>query len=257
VITYDIQSLYGAEVVGSDGSKLGTIDELYVDDATQQPSWATVKTGLFGRKVAFVPLATAQWVDDHLQVPYDKQRLSDAPHFDGESPLGLEQEEELFNYYGVPRAGAGTVTTEPSPATFTATTTDPEVRATGADDAMTRSEEQLRVGVEQREAGRARLRKYVVTQTVTQTVPVSHEEVRVEREPITDANRNAAMSGPEISEAEHEVVLHEERPVVEKETVPVERVRLSTETVADEETVSADVRKERIETEGVTEARPR
>ncbi|MCZ9341595.1 YsnF/AvaK domain-containing protein, partial [Streptomyces sp. TRM76130] len=101
---------------------------------------------------------------------------------------------------------------------------------TGArDDAMTLSEERLHIGVERREAGRARLRKYVVTEDVQQTVPVRHDEVRLEREPITEANRDAALSGPEISEAEHEVTLYEERPVVETETVPVERVRLTTE----------------------------
>ena len=94
---------------------------------------------------------------------------------------------------------------------------------------MTRSEEQMHVGVERREAGRARLRKYVVTEEVQQTVPVRHEEVRVEREPITEANRGEAMAGPEIGEAEHEVTLHEERPVVETKTVPVERVRMTTE----------------------------
>ena len=110
----------------------------------------------------------------------------------------------------------------------------------------------MRVGTRSVEAGRARLRKYVVTEHVSRTVPVSHEEVRLEREPITDANRGAATAGPEISEEEHEVVLHEERPVVEKEVVPVERVRLDTETVAGEETVSGDVRKEVIETDGET-----
>jgi uncharacterized protein (TIGR02271 family) len=114
---------------------------------------------------------------------------------------------------------------------------------------MTRSEENLRVGTQKVEAGRVRLRKYVVTEEVSTTVPVSHEEVRVEREPITDANRDAATSGPEISEEEHEVVLHEERPVVQKEVVPVERVRLNTETVAGEETVSDNLRKEVIETD--------
>jgi uncharacterized protein (TIGR02271 family) len=91
----------------------------------------------------------------------------------------------------------------------------------------------------------------VVTEQVTQTVPVSHEEVRIEREPITDANRGAATDGPAISEEEHEVVLHAETPVVEKEVVPVERVRLAKETVTGEETVSGEVRKERIEQEGV------
>jgi uncharacterized protein (TIGR02271 family) len=112
---------------------------------------------------------------------------------------------------------------------------------------MTRSEERLRVGTEGVEAGRARLRKYVVTENVTQTVPVSHEGVRVEREPVTEANRDTAMTGPEITEAEHHVTLHAERPVVEKETVPVERVRLGTEKVTEEREVSETVRKEQIE----------
>ena len=92
-----------------------------------------------------------------------------------------------------------------------------------------------------------RLRKYVVTENVTQTVPVSHEEVRLEREPITDANRDASMSGPGITEEEQEVTLHAERPVVEKETVPVERVHLGTETVTEERQVNEQVRKEQID----------
>src|SRR4051812_26398064 len=115
---------------------------------------------------------------------------------------------------------------------------------------MTVSEERLNVGTEQREAGRARLRKYVVTENVTQTVPVQREEVRVEREPITDANAGEAMDGPAISEEEHEVVLHEEEPVVEKRAVPQERVRLDKDVHTDEETVSEEVRKERIEADG-------
>ncbi|MGY1640487.1 DUF2382 domain-containing protein [Geodermatophilus sp. SYSU D00703] len=118
------------------------------------------------------------------------------------------------------------------------------------DNAMTRSEERLNVGTRSEEVGRARLRKYVVTQNQTETVPVSREEVRVEREPITDANIGSALDGPAISEEEHEVTLHAERPVVEKEAVPVERVRLDKETVTDTETVSADVREERIEVDG-------
>ena len=112
---------------------------------------------------------------------------------------------------------------------------------------MTRSEEQLQVGTEKVEAGRARLRKYVVTEQQSVQVPVSREEVRVEREPITDANRGDALSGADITEEEHEVVLTEERPVVTTEAVPVERVRLGTETVTDRETVTGEVRKEQVE----------
>jgi uncharacterized protein (TIGR02271 family) len=121
---------------------------------------------------------------------------------------------------------------------------------------MTRSEEELRVGKTQRERGKARLRKYVVTEQVEQTVPVQREEVRVEREPITDSNVDEARSGPKISEEEHEVVLHEEEIVTEKRAVPKERVRLDKETVTDERTVSEEVRKEQIEAEGDLDRRP-
>jgi uncharacterized protein (TIGR02271 family) len=109
-----------------------------------------------------------------------------------------------------------------------------DARGPAADGAMTRSEERLHVGTGQAEAGRARLRKYVVTQNVTAAVPVSHQEVRAEREPITGADRDAALSGDPISEEEHEVTLHAERPVVNKDTVPVERVRLGTGTVTED-----------------------
>jgi uncharacterized protein (TIGR02271 family) len=118
------------------------------------------------------------------------------------------------------------------------------------DDAMTRSEERLRVGTEEREAGRARLRKHVVTENVTTTIPVSREEVTLEREPITEANRDAALAGDELSEETHEVTLTEQRPVVDKQTVPVERVRLGAETVTDDEQIDETVRKEVIDTEG-------
>jgi uncharacterized protein (TIGR02271 family) len=87
-------------------------------------------------------------------------------------------------------------------------------------------------------------------------VPVSHEEVRVEREPITGANRDAALSGEPISEEEHEVTLRAERPVAAKEAVPVERVRLATETVTEDAAVNETIRKEQIEEPGA-EGSPR
>lgn len=118
---------------------------------------------------------------------------------------------------------------------------------------MTRSEVPLHVGTQRVESGRVRLRECVVTQNVTTTVPVSREEVRLEREPIIDANRSSVMDGLEISEEEHGMVLHEERPVVAKQTVPVERAELVTEAVTDDKAVSEEVRKERIEIDGDVE----
>jgi len=88
-------------------------------------------------------------------------------------------------------------------------------------------------------------------------VPVSREEVTLEREPITDANVGNALDGPDISEEEHEVTLHAERPVVETEAVPVERVRLGKETVTGQETVSGEVRKEQIEFDDADRTRRR
>ena len=122
------------------------------------------------------------------------------------------------------------------------------------DDAMTRSEEELRVGTERREAGRARLRKFIVTEQVEQTVPVQREEIRVEREPITDANVGNALSGPDLSEEEHEVVLHEDRAVVQKDVVPKERVRLDKDVVTEDQSVSEEIRKEQIEVDGADDS---
>jgi uncharacterized protein (TIGR02271 family) len=95
-----------------------------------------------------------------------------------------------------------------------------------------------------------RLRKYIVTEPVQTTVQVQREEVRLEREPITDANRDDALAGGDLTEEEHEVTLHAEEPVVGKRVVPKERVRLDTDTVTEETQVDEQLRKERIETEG-------
>jgi uncharacterized protein (TIGR02271 family) len=236
--------------------KLGEVGQVFLDDETGEPEWITVRTGLFGRKESFVPIKPAELRDDEVLVPFQEDQVKDAPTVDvAEGHLSPEQEARLYDYYGMQYRPRGPEQAETdAPPMETAAPAEPATRPTGdaeTDKAMTRSEEQLRVGKERREVGRARLRKYVVTDYETRTIPVEREEVRVEREPITEENRDRAMAGPEISEDEHEVVVHEERPVVEKETVPVERVRLDKETTTEEETVGRDVRKERIETEGM------
>jgi uncharacterized protein (TIGR02271 family) len=235
----------GAMAVSTSGERIGKIGDIYLDDQTQEPSWVTVKTGLFGSAETFVPLtgdATVQGED--LWVPYDKDTVKDAPRVEPDGNLSPQEEMELYRYYGLERtSGRGTA----SPGMGVGTPQS-DVQA-DTDDAMTRSEEQVNVGTQREAVGKARLRKYVVTENVTRTVPVSREEVRVEREPITDANRDKAVSGPEITEAEHEVTLHAETPVVDKETVPVERVRLDTDTVTEQETIDETVRKEEIETD--------
>ncbi|MFJ4834522.1 DUF2382 domain-containing protein [Streptomyces sp. NPDC088747] len=251
-------------VYDADGSKVGDAKNVFYDDATGQPEWVTVKTGLFGTNESFVPMREARMVEDHLEVSVSKDRIKDAPNvdIDGGGHLSEAEEHRLYEHYGIrwdeawqqandPARGGWASTGPESVGEATAVGTgEGTMRAGGTgDDAMTRSEEEMHVGVEREETGRARLRKYVVTEEQQQTVPVRHEEVRIVREPVTDANIDDALSGPEISEAEHEVTLHAERPVVETRTEPVERVRLSTEEVTEEETVTGTVRKERIETD--------
>jgi uncharacterized protein (TIGR02271 family) len=241
--THDWQ---GRTLKDRNGDKIGTIDALYVDAQTDKPEWAQVNTGLFGSKSSFVPLAGASPRGDDLMADVDAQQVKDAPKVTPDGELSEQQEAELFRHYGIDYTTEGSTTATDGPNADAGR----DVSGPTTDDAMTRSEEELRVGTADRERGRARLRKYVVTEQVEQTVPVRREEVRVEREPITDGNVDQALDGPEISEEEHEVVLHEEEPVVEKRTVPKERVRLDKETVTGEQTVSDEVRKEQIETDG-------
>ena len=234
----------GGDVRTTSGDKIGSIGQIYVDDSTGEPSWVTVRTGLFGMSESFVPLEGATDNGKDIMVNYDKDTVKDAPRIDADRQLSPDEEETLYAHYGM-TSGSGHRDRHKGQDWGKKGHTS----GTATDEAMTVSEERLRVGTEKRESGRARLRKYVVTENVTKTVPVSHEEVRVEREPITDANVGAAKSGPDISEEEHEVVLHEERPVVEKDVVPTERVRLTKETTTHDETVSGEVRKEQVDTD--------
>ena len=235
-----VQSWQGRTMVDPAGDKLGTIDAIYLDDETGQPEWATVTRGLFSAKAAFVPLAQAEAMGDSVQVPYDKQQVTDAPSMEADGSLSQDEEAELYRHYGL----------DYDDAPDDRDTVGRDTSGPTTDQAMTRSEEELRVGTTQREAGRARLRKYVTTEQQTVTVPVQREEVRVEREPITDANLEDATSGPAISEEEHEVTLHQEQVVVDKRAVPKERVRIDTETITEERQVTEDIRKEQIEVDG-------
>lgn len=238
-------------VEGPDGEKIGSAGQIYVDDRTGTPAWVTVRTGLFGTAESFVPLAQAQVEGSTVRVPYSKDMVKDAPRVDSDGHISDAEQDELYRYYSVdPTAadhGSGHVSAGTAAAAAPAAA---HAGTPAADDAMTRSEERLHVGTESRETGRVRLRKYVVTENVTTTVPVQREEVRLEREPVTDANRGEALAGPDLTEDEHEVVLHAERPVVEKETVPVERVRAEKETVTEDVPVTEDVSREKIKLEG-------
>lgn len=238
----------GGNVLDNDGKKIGSIGQVFLDDQSGRPEWVTSKTGMFGGAESFVPIRDAQIDGDDLRVPYAKDKVKDAPRIsDSDGRLSPDEEETLYRYYGI----EGDASSEhPAADADRVDTVGDDASGPATDTAMTRSEEQLHVGTETREAGRARLRKYIVTENVTTTVPVSREEVRLEREPITDANRDEAVSGGDLTTEEHDVVLTEERVVVNKETVPVERVRVDKDVVTEEQQVSEQVRKEQIELEG-------
>ena len=249
-----VDQVFGSTVYDTSGDKVGSVGQVYLDDVTGEPEWATVNTGLFGTSESFVPIHDAELSGDRLVISHDKDTVKNAPSVGAEQKLSPEEERALYSHYGVAWG------TEPAAETSQTGTVGTGTVGTGTvghdtsgpttDEAMTRSEERVDVGTRSQETGRARLRKYVVTEQVSQTVPVTKERAVLETEPITDANVGAATDGAAISEEEHEVVLHEEVPVVQKTTEPVERVRLGTEQVTEEQTVTEEVRKERIEAEG-------
>ena len=261
----EIQTVVGHTAYDSTGDKIGRVGHVFLDDETSQPEFVSVNTGLFGMNESFVPVSNATIEGDRLVVPFSKDQVKDAPNVDVDSGhLDQSEERRLYEHYGMTYSERTSDSGLPSGGDGVATTTSDtshgvvghDTSGPSTDEAMTRSEERLDVGTTREEAGRARLRKYVTTEQETVTVPVQKERAVIETEPITDANRDEAHSGPAISEEEHEVVLQEERPVVGKTAEPVERVRLGTETVTDEETVSEEVRKEHIEAEGdVTDRR--
>jgi uncharacterized protein (TIGR02271 family) len=261
-------------VLDQSGDKIGKVGQVYLDDDSGRPEWVTVATGWFGSSESFVPVAQADVQGNEVRVPFAKDKVKDAPRLEADEHISPEQEQELYRYYGLSygrseRDEGPADTTPGSPVhgdvaqPYIGGTEDSRDTEGGrdtargavgddtsgpeTDDAMTRSEERLDVGTERVDTGRARLRKHVVTDHVTTTVPVEREEVHIEREPVTDANRDQAMAGGDLTDEEHEVSLSEERVVVDKETVPVERVRLDKDRVTDQQEVSEDVRKEEIE----------
>lgn len=219
------QELVGSDVYDTTGERVGRVATVYVSEESQQPEWVTVHTGLFGHKESFVPLMGATSGNDGLHVNWGKDKIKDAPRIEADGRLSPKESMGLYEYYGMPTQRTG------------------ENAPRQGEQVMTRSEEQLNVGTQRVESGRVRLRKHVVTEEQQVTVPVSHEEIRIEREPVDASHAGKAK----ISEEEQEVVLHAEKPVVAKEAVPVEQVRMRTEEVTEQQQIREKVRKERID----------
>ena len=290
----NIKDLFNATAFDKAGEKLGSVKEVFVDEQTGQPTFVEVNHGLFGMSSSLVPLRGHDFNGDDLKLAFSKDRIENAPDFDSDKPLTPEAQSDIFKHYqlenaqdvttyqdgnvdaqqrrdadlktgaaGAGVAGAGVAGAGAAHTDTTATHTDTTARTGAATDnnvadngEIIRSEERLDVNKERVATGEARLRKYVVTDTETVEVPVEREEVRVERTPISEAeaaNFNGTIGDNDTEEAS--VTLHEERVNVDKKTVPVEKVNLSKETIKDTETHTEELRKEQIDTDGITDTR--
>ena len=269
--TNRIEDLANATAYDVDGEKLGGVKDVYVNDTTGQPDFVSVNHGLFGGGDSIVPLRGHTLRDGELHLAFPKDRVEDAPELDENGHLTTEDQDAFYRHYGLEgtqdvttyetdnrtaQAGAaGTGAAAGAGYAAGEREVDADRRDVANDDEIVRSEEQLNVSKDRVETGQVRLRKYVVNETETVEVPVEREEVRVVREPISEADR-ANYTNENIGEAEASVTLHEDRVNVSKESVPVEKVALEKDTVQDSERVSEELRKERFETEGevVTDA---
>jgi uncharacterized protein (TIGR02271 family) len=242
--TMTVERYAGRTLLDSRDEKIGTIEDVYFDEDTREPEWFLINTGLFGLQHSFVPVTGTRMRGDAVCVPFDKALVKEAPRIAANREIERDEESRLYDHYGLGYAD--------SPPTSQPPRGKPQPPATGwkrTDSAMTRSEEELKVGKGRRPSELVRLKKRVVTEPVTTTVPVQHEEIRVEREPITDANIDRALAGPDIRENVHEETLMEEQVVTGKRVVPKERVRLAKDTVTEQEQVSGRLRKEQIDVE--------
>ncbi len=198
---------HGRTIVGSDGEKIGNIKEIYEDQHTGRPEWATVGAGLFGTKLHFVPLAGASHEGEDVRAQVTKGQVKDAPGVESDGQLSEHEERTLFEHYGVPYSEEGSTTAQDAPGGQSEAAEEASGR--GTDQEMTRSEEELSAGAAEEEPRRYRLRKYVVTEHVQTTVPVQREEIRLEREPSLEGNVEQGNEGREVAGGEQKVVLFE------------------------------------------------
>jgi uncharacterized protein (TIGR02271 family) len=236
-MTTQAEELLGAQVTGADGKVVGTVEQVFRDDVDGTPAWARVRSGKTGR---FVPLGSSQVTKDGLSVPFDSQKIMGGPNIDAGQHMSAAQAEELSRYYGL------SVPTQQSQQQAQGQAQmQPQAKGKLTDEEwLVRQEERLQVGKEMLETGRIRLHRYVDVEPVEQAVHVFHEEYDIERIPVSGDERTH-----NFEEGEQEIILHEERAILRKEVVPVERVRLTARRVEEDKTIRDELRRERIEIE--------
>jgi PRC-barrel domain protein/uncharacterized protein DUF2382 len=249
-----VRAWLGRVMVDRDSNRLGEITDIYLDRETDRPEWAVVRTGLFGLRSSFVPLAEASEIDGQIQVPHERSLVKDAPNIEADGQLSEAEEAELYRHYGL---DYDTVTPDSDhaagqpggPAAVDQPTASPpdtmEPGAPARGPAQRRSSEELaatdtmgsaqpvteeglgvneggsrpfvyetpgpgqgRLGSRRRQPGQVRLRRYLVTEVVTETETGQRHELRVEREPISDEDVDAVTT----TAAPPEAAVQSERP---------------------------------------------
>ena len=255
--TADVMNrLFDCQVVDAQGTRVGPVENIWLDTATDQTEFVAVKTGTLMGRTHLVPLADAQ-VDDssgQLRVPYSQDQIKNAPHFPDDADLSDEDEAGVYRHYGLHRSEAPSATGLASGGGVTEARQQPA--RTGRDqENLTLAEEQLRVEKRPVEAGRARLRKVVRTERVSQPVELRREQVTVERVPASGEQ----VPQDAFQEQEIEVPLTREEPVVEKEAHVTGQVRVDKTVETEQRTVGGEVRREdvAVDREGDVDVRGR
>jgi uncharacterized protein (TIGR02271 family) len=250
------EDLFGYDVMDSSGSKIGSVDGVWVDDATNDLEFVAVKTGMLFGKNHIIPLQDAQ-VDNgsqSIQLPYPADQVKDAPSFDTNAQLSPDDEQQVYNYYGMQRttgpspSGLGTDGGTGTETGYTGTQTGYTQGTDTGDQNITLSEEEMAVGKRQVEAGQARLRKVVRTTPVTEQVDLRRENVEIERVPASGQVPDTAFQEQEIN-----VPVMKEEPVVSKEARVTGGVQVRKDSEIETRTVEGQVRKEDVEVDDDTD----
>jgi uncharacterized protein (TIGR02271 family) len=270
----------GYEVYDQSGSKIGKVDDLFVDES-DNPEYIGVKMGFLGTSSTLIPWQAVSSTDDsgrNVTVATDKDTAKNGPTFNDDREITPEFEQQIYSYYGLQSSSgteqsgsygsyysddtdAGTVgpgmsmgDTESGEFREHAATDEGVNQSSGDDLAdedelrVQRTEEELAAGTREREAGALNVRKRVRTDREQIEVPTRHEEVSVERVPVSEGTATEAQ----IGEDEVRVPLTEEEVVVQKRPVAKEEVRIRKDVVSDTEVVEEDVRREEIDVEDQT-----
>jgi len=237
--------VFGYDVLDSTGNTIGSVDNVWVDDATNELEFIGVKTGWLFGKTHVLPTADAQISSGSVTVPYSQDQIKNAPSFGGDSELSPENEDEIYSYFNIDRTTATSPTGLPAGGTgmrSSGSAGETKLTDEGSMDVPV-SEEELQVGKRQVEAGTVRLRKVVRTEHEEVPVELKREEIQVERVPASEATN---VPDSAFQEKDIEIPVMREEPVVAKEARVTGKVHVEKTADTETQTVGDEVRREEV-----------